>query len=269
MFVEEVWPPVPLFRYLPDPFVRRNFLDRGIATREHSGEQSARLIAVQRMLRGGPCIRPRLNHLCQGMANQIRPTLKEPVQPEQTVRLRAVAVAHGLHQDHMLAHYWAEKTAEARKRAYCFERRLRVRIQQRPHNWCGRSLSILDSQIGEWIVCECSVIYPPVQKTVDKARAIRDYVERPRQRSILEPLPYSCLRLRFVLRLLGNEALESIQNAEVNLGRHRTTQTQLSDVILGRCPPSTWMPFSCLHPRRNLQSHCPQILRCQLQVHQC
>src|SRR5262245_48915998 len=117
MFVEEVWPPVPLFRYLPDPFVRRNFLDRGIAPRQHSGEQSARLMAVQGMLRGGPCIRPRLNHCCQGMANKIR--LKEPVQPQQTVRLRVVAVAHGLHQDHMLAHNWAEETAEARKWAYC------------------------------------------------------------------------------------------------------------------------------------------------------
>ena len=65
--------------------------------------------------------------------------------------------------------------------------------------------------------CECSVIYPPVQKTVDKTRTIRDYVERPRQGSILEPLPYRCLRYRFVLRLLGDEALESIQDAQVNL----------------------------------------------------
>src|SRR5674476_1036810 len=94
-------------------------------------------------------------------------------------------------------------------------------------------MSILNSQRGERLDDEGSVVYPPVQKTVDKTRAIRDYVERPRQCSILEPLSYRCLRYRFVLRLLGDEALESVQDAEVNLGRHRTTQAQLSDVILG------------------------------------
>jgi creatinine amidohydrolase/Fe(II)-dependent formamide hydrolase-like protein len=53
-----------------------------------------------------------------------------------------------------------------------------------------RALSILHSHVGEWIVCECCAAYLPVQKTVDQTRAIPDYVERPRQGSILEePLP--------------------------------------------------------------------------------
>ena len=37
---------------------------------------------VQRMLRGGSCIRPRSNQHRQRMARKIRPALKEPVQPE-------------------------------------------------------------------------------------------------------------------------------------------------------------------------------------------
>ena len=51
------------------------------------------------------------------MARKIRPALKEPVQSEKTFRLSVVAVAHGLHEDHVLAHHRAEKTAKARKRA--------------------------------------------------------------------------------------------------------------------------------------------------------
>ena len=41
-------------------------------------------MAVQRMLRRGPCIRPRLNHRRQWMAKKIRPALKE-LRPEVVV----------------------------------------------------------------------------------------------------------------------------------------------------------------------------------------
>src|SRR6266849_1621881 len=41
-----------------------------------------------------------------------RPALKESVQPKQTLRLRVVAVTHGMHKAHVLAHHRAEKTAE-------------------------------------------------------------------------------------------------------------------------------------------------------------
>jgi hypothetical protein len=65
---------------------------------------------------------------------------------------------------------------------------------------------------------------PSSPETVDKTRTIRDYVERPHPGSILEPLSYRCLGYRFVRRLLADEALESVQDAEVNLGRNRTAQ---------------------------------------------
>ena len=52
-----------------------------------------------------------------GWPDKIRPALKEPVQSKKTLRLRVVAVTHGMHEAHVLAHRRAEKTAEARKRA--------------------------------------------------------------------------------------------------------------------------------------------------------
>ena len=44
------------------------------------------MVAVQRMLWGGSCIRPFSNQLRQRIAIWIRPTLKESVQPKQTLR---------------------------------------------------------------------------------------------------------------------------------------------------------------------------------------
>ena len=88
---------------------------------------------------------------------------------------------------------------------------------------------------SEWIVCEGSVVYLPVQETVDQTRTIRNDVERPHPVSFIEPLPYRCFRYQFVFRLLGDETLESIQDAEINLERHRTAQAQFSDIMLGRC----------------------------------
>ncbi len=149
---------------------------------------------------------------------QIHPAaLKESVQPKQTLRLRVVAVTHGMHKAHVLAHHRAEKL---------------------PKRGSGRSASSAASGLGfnsartTGVVVRCpycalkSANGLPVsarlftlqsRKRFNKTRTIRDYVERPHQGSILEPLPYRCLRYRFVLRLLGDEALESVQDAQVNL----------------------------------------------------
>ena len=55
------------------------------------------------------------NQRGQRLAREIRTALKEPVQLEQAFFLIVVAVTHGLHQNYMLTHHWAKKTAESRK----------------------------------------------------------------------------------------------------------------------------------------------------------
>jgi hypothetical protein len=60
-----------------------------------------------------------------------------------------------------------------------------VRVQQRPYDRSGRSLTILDSEIRERIVSKCALLYHPIQETVDKTSAMRNQVEQPRQDSII------------------------------------------------------------------------------------
>src|SRR3989442_29380 len=84
-------------------------------------------------------------------ADRVLANHKESVQPEQTFHLCVIAITHSLHEDHVFPHHRTEKTAKARNRPQCFERRRKIRPQQRPNNWRGHSLSILRSQYGEWI----------------------------------------------------------------------------------------------------------------------
>src|SRR5207244_5289208 len=103
------------------------------------------------------------------------------------------------------------------------------------HKRLALSLSILRSQVGKWVICKCTFVYHPAQKTVDKAGMMRDRLERPHLDSIIEPMPYGFLRNRFILHPFGDESLESIQDAAVDLGRYRAAQMQLLDVILWCC----------------------------------
>jgi len=145
------------------------------------------------------------------MAREIWPALKESVQAKQALLLGFVAVAHGLHEGDMLAHHHTQKTAEAWSGPECFEGGLKIGTQQRPHYRAGPLLPIFHPQFREWIGRRCALLYCPVQETVDKASAFRDLLKSPHPALILEPLSYCFLRYGFVLRMLGNESLESAQ----------------------------------------------------------
>jgi hypothetical protein len=148
----------------------------------------------------------------------IRPAPKKSVQQQQSFFFRVVAVAHGLHESHVLTHHRAKKTAETRSRPQCFERRIKGGIQQRLHNRLGPSLPIFSSQVGERVVGECTPVYHPVQETVDKTSTIRNRVEGPHPDSIVEPLSHHFLRHGFTVCMLGEETVECIKDVEVSFG---------------------------------------------------
>src|SRR4051812_40311010 len=124
MVAEDVWSTVPALCLLEDPLVPRKFLCSWIDTGQRSGKHSARHVAHQCMLGSGSCVCPLTNQHGYRLAGEVRPALKKSVQQQQTSLLRVVAVAHGLHEGHVVTHHRSKKTAESGSRPQCFERRL-------------------------------------------------------------------------------------------------------------------------------------------------
>src|SRR5271170_4304915 len=146
--------------------------------------------------------------------------------------MNLVAVPHRLHEAHVLAHCRPEKAPEPRGRPNRVQRRAEVLIQQRPHYWSGRSLTVFGSQFRQWVASQRAFAHLPIQETIDQASAMGDKVERPHQDSTLQPLSYRFTRDAVARCLLCDETLESSEDAAVHLPRSRITQGHLLDIVL-------------------------------------
>src|SRR6201999_2051303 len=143
---EDVWPAVKLSCLLRDSVVPWDGLDGRVEPSQRHRQRSAGKMALQDVLRSGTGVSPFANQHGQRLSGEIRSNLKKPVQPEQALFLVIVAVAHRLHQQHMVTHYRAKITAEAWKWAQSFESRFKVRAQQGLDDWPGCPFSIFRSQ---------------------------------------------------------------------------------------------------------------------------
>jgi len=141
-------------------------------------------MTLQDVLRSGTGVSPFANQHGQRLSGEIRSNLKKPVQPEQTLFLVIVAVAHRLHQQHMVTHYRAKITAEAWKWAQSFESRFKVRAQQGLDDWPGRPFSTFRPQFSQWVLYEEVLADHPVQIMIKNTSTICQHIERPRLISI-------------------------------------------------------------------------------------
>jgi hypothetical protein len=110
--------------------------------------------------------------------SQCNPTLLA-WQSEQALFLVVVAIAHSLHQHHMVTHDRAKNAAESWKWSQSFESRFKVRAQQRLDDRPGRPLSILPSQFSQWVSREQILANHPVQVMIKNTSTIRQHIEWP------------------------------------------------------------------------------------------
>jgi len=112
--------------------------DAGIEMTPRLGELTAQLLTIGGMLRRGARSSPTLQHDSRRRLGELRVLLQEAIEAQEPASLRVVAVPSCAHQCDVIAHQATQDAAEGRGLAQRFERPIRLRRQQRPHDpRCG------------------------------------------------------------------------------------------------------------------------------------
>ena len=131
------------------------------------------------MLRRWLRFRPFLDNCLQGLTSKVAAALQESIQLQHVLLVHVVPISHGSHQSQVVAHEWTEEAAESRRRLERGKSGMGIEAEQRPYDWCGRSLAILSSQLGQRIFWERAVLYGPIQITIHKTSTMSNEVKRP------------------------------------------------------------------------------------------